>query len=430
MRKIIALVLLVAVLCLAAMPASAAGAEPQILVNPSSPAYPEGSVATYTCEAYGNNLQFIWYLVYEGSTYNLNQNDGSQPWCGNAMNTGVTTVGSQSTCFFEGIMPGLSGAELYCVVEDGHYAVQSTSAVIDVSGSVMPPQVKVVGNMEVYTGDLCDLYCSATSNNAGETFSYLWYETANGQLQSIVAVDRGSQTADTLHIDTSVPGMYYYVCMVTDSAGGSAYSAVIPVQVMARPAIPEILTEKLPDAVVGVDYYFMLEKSVEDATFYEYAAPGKYDRLEAIGLTLSAEGELFGVPKAAGEYTVIISAGNVAGAAQKGFKLVVKDAAVDSQTSSSAVTSQDSSAKTDSLPEESGGESASESRKPVLKPAGTTGNSETKPESSSAPQSEQNSIGNTEKAAGIPWWVLFPAVLVGTGGGIGAVLLIKKKKNK
>ena len=62
MKKIIALVLLIAVLCFAAVPASAAGDEPVIVANPSSPAYPEGAVATYTCEAFGTNLTFTWYL--------------------------------------------------------------------------------------------------------------------------------------------------------------------------------------------------------------------------------------------------------------------------------------------------------------------------------------------------------------------------------
>jgi hypothetical protein len=433
MKKIIALVLLIAVLCFAAVPASAAGDEPVIVANPSSPAYPEGAVATYTCEAVGTNLTFTWYLVYEGTTYNLSQNDGSQPWCGHAINSGVTTFGFQSTCFFEGIMPGLSGAELYCVIEDGHYSVQSTSAVIDVSGSVMPPQVKVVGSMEVYTGDLCDLYCSATSNNAGENFSYLWYETATGRLQDIIAVDRGSQTADTLHIDTSAPGTHYYVCMVTDSAGGSAYSAVIPVRISERPAAPGILTAKLPEAAVGKDYYFMLEKSVDDATFYEYDAPGTYDRLEKVGLTLSGEGELFGVPKAAGEYKVILCVSNVAGSVQKEFTLVVKDAKADSGAGSAAVSTsgedkQSSSAQPDPIPEESVTESASSSRKPTLKPAGTTGASKTKSESKSAPQSERDTDGSTEKTAGIPWWALLPAVLVSAGAGVGAVLLIKRKK--
>jgi hypothetical protein len=217
--------------------------------------------------------------------------------------------------------------------------------------------------------------------------------------------------------------------MVTDSAGGSAYSAVIPVQISERPAAPGILTAKLPEAAVGKDYYFMLEKSVDDATFYEYDAPGTYDRLETVGLTLSGEGELFGVPKAAGEYKVILCVSNVAGSEQKEFTLVVKGAKADSGAGSAAVSTsgedtQSSSAQTDPLPEES----ASSSRKPTLKPAGTTGASETKSESKSAPQSERDTDGSTEKTAGIPWWALLPAVLVSAGAGVGAVLLIKRKK--
>jgi hypothetical protein len=163
--------------------------------------------------------------------------------------------------------------------------VRSTSAILSVSAAAMPPQVSVVGSMEVYEGDPCDLYCSAVSDNGSETFTYLWYQTATGRLQYITAVDRGSQTTDTLHIDTSTPGTSYYVCLVTGSGGGSAYSAVIPVHIMERPKqAPTLITKTLPEATLGEGYYTKLEFTGEDVQLYEYYAPEHHDKLDAIGM--------------------------------------------------------------------------------------------------------------------------------------------------
>ena len=90
MKKIIACMLIALLLCTAALPVAAAEPEPYITSNPTSADYPEGAVAMYTCNAFGNNLTFDWYLVFEGTTYRIADADGSQPWCAYTINTGIT----------------------------------------------------------------------------------------------------------------------------------------------------------------------------------------------------------------------------------------------------------------------------------------------------------------------------------------------------
>lgn len=413
-----------ALVCLTGISAAAAEAEPYIIVQPSSPDYPENAVAIYTCEAFGTNLTFDWYLVYEGTTYRLADADGSQPWAAHTVNSGTNATATAGTCFFEGILPGLDGAELYCVVEDGHYSVRSMSAVIRVGGSAMPPQLRVVGSMEIYQNELCDLYCSVETDGS-KTYSYLWYQSGTGRLQDIIAVDRGAQTTDTLHIDTSVPGLTYYACLVTDSAGGSAYSAIIPVLVMEKPPVPQILTQTLPEATVGESYYVQLESTVEDMQFYEYYAPGQYDRLEKAGLTMNSDGEISGVPQKAGEYSIIICAGNVSGEVSMGYTLTVKDPAEKEPVSSSSASGVTSA---------SSGKEDSASRKPELKPAGTGSASESTPESK--PQSTPQSSGEdgteekepVSEKRGMPWWGILLTAMGASGAGAAAVLLVKKRK--
>lgn len=441
MKRIVAGVLLfvLALGCLTGTPASAAETEPYIIVQPSSPEYPENAVAVYTCEAFGANLTFDWYMVYEGTAYRLADADGSQPWAAHTVNSGTNATASAGTCFFEGILPGLNGAELYCVVEDGHYSVRSMSAVICVGASAMPPQLRVVGSMEVYRDEPCDLYCGVEMDGS-KTYAYTWYQSGTGRLQDIIAVDRGAQTTDTLHIDTSVPGLNYYTCLVTDSDGGSAYSAIIPVLVMERPPVPQILTQTLPEARVGESYYARLESSVEDVQFYEYYAPGQHDTLEKAGLTMTSGGEISGVPKKAGEYSVIICAGNVSGEVSMGYTLTVKESEEKEPVNSSSADVSGAEPTSSHSAAASGTEQASSDkedlsgRKPELKPAGTGSESESARESQQESSPENSGMSGTDIKASVgekqelPWWMLLLTAMGAAGAGVAAVLLAKKRK--
>jgi hypothetical protein len=95
------------------------------------------------------------------------------------------------------------------------------------------PTINVPASMTVKQGENLDLYCSATSPD-GSKLSYLWYSTSTGKLEDIIAINRGAETNDTLHVDTSTPGIYYYVCGVDTANGGSAYSSIITVTVLEK----------------------------------------------------------------------------------------------------------------------------------------------------------------------------------------------------
>jgi hypothetical protein len=114
-------------------------------------------------------------------------------------------------------------------------------------------------SIEVYVGDILDLYCSATSPD-GSALSYLWYQTSTGKLEDIIAINRGSETTDTLRVDTSTPGTYYFVCGVDTANGGGAYSSVIRVTVMEKSTV--LRGDVNLDGVVDMKDAAMLQRHV------------------------------------------------------------------------------------------------------------------------------------------------------------------------
>jgi hypothetical protein len=88
----------------------------------------------------------------------------------------------------------------------------------------------------VTQGDELVLTCTATAVYDGE-ISYTWYETPDGDLTKIRAINRGEETNATLVCDTSSYGTYYYVCAVGEKNGGSAYSSVITVHVLEKQSV-------------------------------------------------------------------------------------------------------------------------------------------------------------------------------------------------
>jgi len=242
MKKLLSLTLCLALMCLLCLNALADEQTPAITMQPQNYQYPEYAVAVYTVKATGRNFTATWYLEYEGKTYNLSDNqNGIEPWEGYAgetygpMEEGPTTF----SWFFGGIEAELNGAEIWCVLEDGKNDVSSQRAVISVQGDAMPPEIKQLPvSVEVTAGAEAELRCVAASVEESQ-LQFQWYETATGKLQDIRALD--DETLDTLLPPTQTPGTRYYVCCVTTSAGGRAYSSVVPVTVTqsATPETPE-----------------------------------------------------------------------------------------------------------------------------------------------------------------------------------------------
>jgi len=167
-----------------------------------------------------------------------------------------------------------------------------------VMGNAMPPQLNVPAKVSARTGEDIDIRCIATAPE-GEQLSYIWYETHTGELQDIRAISIEPEFSDFWICDTGSSGTRYYVCGVQTSAGGMAYSSVIPVTVTGRPFEPQLpaatvknITEiavtdidapetgKSPDyaaTIGGTGYSFQktnTESSLNGISWYDITAGG------------------------------------------------------------------------------------------------------------------------------------------------------------
>ena len=242
MKKVISLLLIVLLCGMLAVPALAAPEGPVITMQPQSPNYPEYSVAIYTVKATGSNLTATWYIAYQGKTYNASKIGGTmQPWEAYAGESyGAKKLDNNTFCFvFEGIEDELSGAEIWCEIEDGHYNVVSQVGHITVGNYGSPPEIlSIPASVTVKRGEEAEIRCVAKSSD-GSQLNFLWYETGTGKFEDMQAIDRGAETGDYMFCDTRTTGTRYYVCGITTSGGGMAYSSMVEVNVVAEPGSQE-----------------------------------------------------------------------------------------------------------------------------------------------------------------------------------------------
>lgn len=251
MKKISLIILVLLLLTVFSFTATAKSMAPTITLQPQNPNYPEYSVAIYTVKAEGDHLQATWYMEWEGQTYTISNIGGSmQPWESYAGESyGAKKLDNNTFCFvFEGIGTELNGAQIWCVVEDGHFDEASKRAYISVGATASPPEIlDIPSKITVTQGTEAEIRCVARSGGNGQ-LSYIWYETTTGMLQDIMAINRGEETSDFLFCDTSSVGSRYYVCSVSNTEGGMAYSSVVEVCVTAppQPAEAEVTTQTEP----------------------------------------------------------------------------------------------------------------------------------------------------------------------------------------
>ena len=242
MKKVISLLLIVLLCGMLAVPALAAPEEPVITMQPQSHYYSEYSDAIYTVKATGTNLTATWYIAYQGKTYNASQIGGSmQPWEAYAGESyGAKKLDDNTFCFvFEGIEEELSGAEIWCEIEDGHDNVVSQVGHITVGNYGSPPEIlSIPASVTVKRGEEAEIRCVAKSSD-GSQLNFLWYETGTGKFEDMQAIDRGAETGDYMFCDTRTVGARYYVCGITTSGGGMAYSSMVEVNVVAEPGSQE-----------------------------------------------------------------------------------------------------------------------------------------------------------------------------------------------
>ena len=403
MKKAISLLLIVLLCGMLAVPALAAPEGPVITMQPQSPNYPEYSVAIYTVKATGTNLTATWYIEWEGKTYNASQIGGSmQPWEAYAGESyGAKKLDNNTFCFvFEGIEDELSGAEIWCEIEDGHYNVVSQVGHITVGNYGSPPEIlSIPASITVKRGEEAEIRCVAKSSD-GSQLNFLWYETGTGKFEDMQAIDRGAETGDYMFCNTSTIGTRYYVCGITTSGGGMAYSSAVEVNVVEKSvtvAEPEIQTKTLPDAVVGTQYSFQLKCSDPDAKFSPYYNPGANNDLkDGSWLSLDTDGRLTGTPNKAGTYSFSVCAAGAGGEDYATYTLTVVESGSPENTETDAGTQ-------------------------TTEPTTTESNISTTPTADPAAKTELSQTG-------IPWWTLVLVGLGATGIGIGvAVILIKKK---
>ena len=412
MKKLLALFLCFLMLCLSAAPVFGASDEPVIDFQPQQPYYPEYAVAAYTVKVTGSNLTVTWFLEYEGKTYNLcDFTNGFEPWeayAGESYGSAEEEPGV-FLFYFAGIEAGLNGAYIWCEVEDGHYSVTSQKALITVGNYGSPPVIEEIpSQLSVEVDDLAEIRCVALAPGDSQ-LEYLWYETPTGRLEDMRAVNRGTETADTLVPDSSTVGTTYYICQVTSNQGGITYSSAVKYTVAERAPMvypPAIVTKSIPEATVGTPYQVKLTASDPNANFWLYYNPNQPNDFEKTGLTLRSDGTISGTPTSAGSFTFCVCAGNDGGEDYATYTLHVKEA----------------SGKTP------GGNQKPGSNKPEADPTAPapTVSNPTAP-APTAPIGS-NTPATSQEAPAFPWLIVVLVGVISAGIGIGVALLITRKK--
>ncbi|MBE6917506.1 MAG: hypothetical protein E7470_06395 [Ruminococcaceae bacterium] len=248
MKKILSIALCCLLLCALAVSAMAASDGPVITLQPQSPTYTQYDVALYIVKAEGTNLTATWYLDWLGQTYNISDTSGAmqdwEPYAGE-------TYGPQQpdantfTYTFGGIEYDMDGAHIWCVIEDGHNTVTSQKVRVSVKDFGAPPSIlEIPAQVTVEQGAEAEIRCVATSPAEDVQLTYRWFETTTGSMNDISAVT-DAQQSDSLKLDTSVVGTRNYVCQVSTSDGGIAYSSIVPVTVTEK--TPDLPTENPDD---------------------------------------------------------------------------------------------------------------------------------------------------------------------------------------
>ena len=415
MRKGICLALALLLCCLLGLPALAAPEGPEITMHPQSPNYPNYSVAVYTVKAKGTNLSATWYIEWQGKTYDTSKLGGAmQEWEGYAGESyGPKKLDSNTFAFiFEGIEQDLDGAYIWCVIEDGHDDVISQKARISVGNPNSPPEIlDIPAKLTVEQGAEAEIRCVAKSTD-GSQLSFLWYESDTGKLEDIRAVNRGTETTDYMFLDTSNIGTRNYICFIDTSNGGFANSSFVTVTVTPKAQAaeaPKILTQKLPDAVVGQQYALQLQCTDSAAEFFPYYNPGTNNDLEdGSWIGLGIDGWLMGTPTKAGTYSFCVCVMGAGGEDYAVYTLQVTEKATPETTAP------------ETTPETTAPETAPATEATVPTTQAPTKPAPTQPTTTDAPK--------TQESEGIPWWALVLTGVAAAGVGVGAAIFLTKKK--
>lgn len=321
MKKLIAIVLTLLMLCALALPASAAPT-PLITQQPQSPVYQENAKADYRVTVKGKNLECLWFLVTvdeEGKemTYNLSDRTADHPWkdqveLSQSEQKESVTAYTTFTCRFKTIPLALNGSRLYAIVGG---SISATAYIQVAAQAGTPPIINATVDVTATQGDT-GVECSVTPRKS--EWNYRWYEASDNNLDGKQPVG----TQSSFVVDTSTAGTRNYVCVVTTADGGKTLSCVIPVTVEPL----EITGEDVLEAAEGSNYDFQFTSNGANASFD--VSDKDRTTLEQYGLTLTKEGLLQGKPTKAGTCTFAVKVKNNSVEVTRNFTLKIQQTSV------------------------------------------------------------------------------------------------------
>lgn len=269
-KRIVSLFIAAAMVLAALLSVSALASSdetPIIDQSPKNSRWPQGSLATYQCVCSNDKghdkFLYEWHIVYNGKDYKYGGN--SDPWAAYIDKSNSGTVGN--AIMFDGIQPGLDGAEIYCSVISAGATVSSPRAVIMVGDPIMflPANMTAPTYVTCKQGEDVTLSVSGSSASGNVTekrdfITYTWYKTESGRIQEMHLVYNGEDpaTGKTYKPDTSAAGTYYYICGVFDGEENApdmcnySYTNIITLEVEEK---IENIDIELASAPKKTDYF-------------------------------------------------------------------------------------------------------------------------------------------------------------------------------
>jgi hypothetical protein len=236
MKKNILKYIIVAVVALAfvvsVIPAVTAASEPTILEHPQQPVFATGKKAEYKIKASGAELNYHWFVIYNGYTYDT-EAVTDQPWEWYLEKGSYGPSEDGTSYIFNSIPAELDGMKIYCVVRNGSGFAKSYAATVNVKKNAPTPSEISVPASYSYA-NLTTVTAKCTVAKDANKCDYLWYESTDGDLKNCTELPL--QDDATLIVNGDFNGTRYYICRVTNPKGGVTYSSAIAIKTSWDPS--------------------------------------------------------------------------------------------------------------------------------------------------------------------------------------------------
>lgn len=229
------------------LPAAALADGTEITHAPQSYQWRVGDMAEYFCEADdpAGLFTYDWHIIYGGKDYRYFDLDGSTPF--EKADPANMWGADGNRFYFAGISSVMDGAQIYCNVTRSSGTTPSPVATIMVTQGKVFEAPEMVAPVLVHgtVGQPVSLTVKATSRvSEGKGWlTYEWMTCGVSDLfsaQLIGAKSGDLETEPTYTFTPSEPGVFYFVCRVTEGPGGAgatnenvSYTNIIEVVVEA-----------------------------------------------------------------------------------------------------------------------------------------------------------------------------------------------------